>query len=368
MIVVLPFVGQGGVRRRLNLWTKYLSAEYNLVLVLGGADETTIQTLKQYGATVYELAWHPDRSKHYMINNLSLLNRWVEIIEPDIVVSMFFYSITLTSMVCLFQKFFRFREIPHIVHVAGLALYYLHVRSGLGCLSKMLHGLHYLQPDKIITICENNARILHRDMKVSSKKLVTIPIGIEIGTATPGKPKNHIVFGIVSRLSREKQPLKILDIFERVWKIADRKPYLYVYGDGPLSEEMKTTVKNKGLTDYIIFWGWVRDPGKAFETIDCLLLYSDNEGTPRAILEAAEHFVPAVARDTGGVGETMIDGQTGYIINDSDGMKEKMLYLIDHPEQLPQFGKKARQYIEHKYAIGREIRQLRKLFNHFGVE
>lgn len=63
---------------------------------------------------------------------------------------------------------------------------------------------------------------------------------------------------------------------------------------------------------------------------------------------AMQSEVPIIATDCGGLSEQIVDGETGYLVppGNVDALYEKILYVIDHPEQCRRISKNARLYIE----------------------
>jgi len=55
------------------------------------------------------------------------------------------------------------------------------------------------------------------------------------------------------------------------------------------------------------------------EPIDLFINFSDSEGIPVSIMEAFAFGVPAVARDVGGCGELVIDGENGMLLPSNSG-------------------------------------------------
>jgi len=74
---------------------------------------------------------------------------------------------------------------------------------------------------------------------------------------------------------------------------------LHLVGDGPDRPALQTAFEQDGLLQNIKFWGWL-DPEAVKERLlelDALVLMSDCEGLPLALLEAMAHgVVPVISR------------------------------------------------------------------------
>jgi len=77
------------------------------------------------------------------------------------------------------------------------------------------------------------------------------------------------------------------------------------------------------------------------------------EGTPRVILEALASARAVITTFTPGCKETVIDGVNGFFvpIHDPQAIAERMIYFLDHPEDIENFGKRSYELCLNKYEI-----------------
>src|SRR5699024_1580033 len=70
------------------------------------------------------------------------------------------------------------------------------------------------------------------------------------------------------------------------------------------------------------------------------VLPSYREGMPRSTQEAMAIGRPVITTDVPGCNETVVDGVTGFLIPKWDiaALVEKMIYFIEHPEQVNKMG------------------------------
>lgn len=85
------------------------------------------------------------------------------------------------------------------------------------------------------------------------------------------------------------------------------------------------------------------------------VLPSYREGTPRTVLEAMAMGRPIITTDTQGCRETVLDGKTGFLvpIKNSVAVAEKMVWFIEHQEQIKRMGQKSYQYVKEKFDVNR---------------
>ena len=97
---------------------------------------------------------------------------------------------------------------------------------------------------------------------------------------------------------------------------AQRQGVLLIAGEGP--EEAALRALARELEANVRFLGLRADVPELMNAANGFLLSSVVEGLPMALLEAASSALPCVATDAGGVGEIVLDGQTGYLVPPGD--------------------------------------------------
>ncbi|MET0901003.1 MAG: glycosyltransferase family 4 protein [Mycobacterium sp.] len=77
----------------------------------------------------------------------------------------------------------------------------------------------------------------------------------------------------------------------------------------------------------------------------------DVEGLGIVFLEASAAGIPVVAGDSGGAPETVLDGQTGYVVNGRDGdqLAETISGLLAHPERAATMGSRGRDWVTREW-------------------
>jgi glycosyltransferase involved in cell wall biosynthesis len=84
-------------------------------------------------------------------------------------------------------------------------------------------------------------------------------------------------------------------------------------GDGNLLSAIREKVKNLSLEGSVQLPGYISDPAVWFAQAQIYFQPSLRESHGIAVLEAMAHGLPCVVADTGGLPESVIDGETGYI-------------------------------------------------------
>jgi len=161
--------------------------------------------------------------------------------------------------------------------------------------------------DYIISVAEHIAdKIRAKNFK---GKLKTIHNGIKIiAYEKPKKLEQNFNFGIMSRLSKEKNIDLAIKAFE---KFSVKDSLLIIAGEGPESDNLKNLSANPNIK----FIGWIKDKKTFFDEIDIFLQPSGNEPFGLTILEAFNHKTPVIAANISGPKEIIKNNVTGYLFD-----------------------------------------------------
>ena len=118
-------------------------------------------------------------------------------------------------------------------------------------------------------------------------------------------------------------------------------------GDGERRDGLEALADRLGVS--VIFKRFVDpdDIGAYYQGADVFVLPSiEGEGIPSAVLEAMAWGLPVIGTDSGGVGETLRDGDPGYLVlmRDSSALADAVQELLDDGERRREMGRAARRY------------------------
>lgn len=159
--------------------------------------------------------------------------------------------------------------------------------------------------------------------------------------------KCHVIVTL-GRLYPQKNHKLLIEAYEKIsHKI---KEPLYIYGEGPLKEELKTYIKQKKLADRILLNGNTCNVEEVLGRAKLFVLSSDYEGLPNALMEALASGTPCIStRCAGGGPETLIEnGVNGVLVpcDDVSSMSSAILKLCQNDEYREALGKNAKRYAE----------------------
>lgn len=171
--------------------------------------------------------------------------------------------------------------------------------------------------DKIITVCESDRTLAIEQCVAPSRKVVAIHNGmLDVAAglrANAAASPPRIV--MVARFEPQKDHTTALTALAAV---RDLEWEIEFIGDGPLLGAAKELASRLGLAERVHFVGARRDVAERLRSAQLFLLIANWEGFPRSILEAMRAQLPAVASDVGGSRESVVDGETGFVIPRGD--------------------------------------------------
>ncbi|RYY38343.1 MAG: N-acetyl-alpha-D-glucosaminyl L-malate synthase BshA [Chitinophagaceae bacterium] len=175
-------------------------------------------------------------------------------------------------------------------------------------------------------------------------------------------PNNERILLHASNFRKVKRVQDVVQIFARVLKEIPAK--LLFVGDGPERATAEDLSRQLGVCDEIRFVGKQEQMEDILAIADLFLLTSEYESFGLAALEAMAAGVPVISTNAGGLGEIMIEGQTGYMgdIGDIDTMSRRAVEILSDDERLDQFKRAALEHA-HRFDIGNIIPIYERLYD-----
>ena len=188
-------------------------------------------------------------------------------------------------------------------------------------------------------------------------KLEVSPLGVNPNIFTPHQFRhNPEPFEIlcVGRLVPDKGQFILIDAVTRL--IAKGyKLRLHLVGDGPDKSTLETEVKQRGLTEQIIFVGAVNQDEiiQFYENTDIFVLASFAEGLPVVLMEAMAMAIPCVTTNITGIPELIEHRINGLLVapSDIDGLAVAIAELMDKPDFRKQLSLAAGQKVKKDYEL-----------------
>jgi glycosyltransferase involved in cell wall biosynthesis len=163
-------------------------------------------------------------------------------------------------------------------------------------------------------------------------------------SATLTNRTQPFTFVLVGRFRESKGQAIAIRAFA---KVAERVPnvrLLLVGGAGGTGDQAyfdgcRTLTDELKVVDRVEFWGYIRDPERAFLAADVALMCSRNEAMGRVTAEAMAACRPVIGYDSGGTSELIDHGRTGLLYRgEADALAGCMIRYAAAPEEAKQNG------------------------------
>ncbi|HEX3247141.1 MAG TPA: glycosyltransferase [Chloroflexota bacterium] len=137
-------------------------------------------------------------------------------------------------------------------------------------------------------------------------------------------------------------------------------------GKGPLEASIRRKIESFGLSDRVVLAGPAAydDVPAYLAAADVLALTTVYEGNARVLAEAAAAGRPAVTCDVSGSRDTVLDGESGYVVpvRDAHVFADRLSRLLDDPARAREMGARARQHVLERYDERRLLEQFQALW------
>lgn len=184
--------------------------------------------------------------------------------------------------------------------------------------------------------------------------------------------EDEVCIGMFGRMAKIKNPLFFLQIVQRIREQYNELPVrFFVIGDGTEIPEMKRFLTNNKIAFSesndiapVNFTSWVQNIQSVLEGLDVVVLTSLNEGTPLSLVEAQICGKPVVAVNVGGVRDTFVNNETGFLVPDHnvDGFVTAIRVLVVDSALRRQMGEKAMLFGKEHFSKKSEIESLRAVY------
>ncbi len=240
-------------------------------------------------------------------------------------------------------------DIVHIHYTTPLRAPYLHAALKAGCKVRIYHShsAYVLGKNKVklaiynfmrkkiskwgthfFACSEAAAKWMYEESLLSAKKHRVIYNGIDVEKFKFNADirekireelniQDKFVMIHTGRFLEQKNHCFIVDVFEKFKKEKCNNACLLLLGIGPLQDEIKDKVKEKGISDDVIFLDVKPDVYNYLSAADCYIMPSLYEGLPVAAVEAECSGLPCVFSTNITKEIALIDKTTFLSLDDS---------------------------------------------------
>ena len=187
-----------------------------------------------------------------------------------------------------------------------------------------------------------------------------------------GISKNSFIIISVGRhISRKKFDLVIKAIKEIDRKYPSFLIEYYLLGEGEFTPNLKTLTRELDLENKVKFLGFcdTHTRNKFYKLSDLFVMPSSREndsieGFGVVFLEANYYKLPVIGSFSGGMIESIINGETGLLVkpNDLDDLIEKILFFYKNEERRKEMGETGYKRIIEEYSWDKIIEKYINIF------
>ena len=214
--------------------------------------------------------------------------------------------------------------------------------------------------NRLICNSQNTADLILNNWQVPAAKVEILNPGVDAERFIPAEKnvdiKNALgwqdrpVILTVGRLQKRKGQDMLIKALVTIKQDIPNVLYVII-GDGDEKSALKKLTQKLQLQDNVLFMNEISDEQmiQAYQQCDVFTLANrtvgqDIEGFGMVLVEAQACAKPVIAGDSGGTAETMIIGETGFIIdcNQPKTLSHTLLALLNDPQKRHLMGQKAR--------------------------
>jgi glycogen(starch) synthase len=228
--------------------------------------------------------------------------------------------------------------------------------------------------DAVIALDPHLVRDVLRNLGIPRERVAIVSNGIDVaridtftGPTAPIAGTGPVIVS-VARI----EPNKGLDVLAAALGAnRERLPagwrWLHI-GDGSARAAVQQAIERAGIAAHAELRGTIPDEELHRLLANATLFVHPTryEGSPLAILEAMTHRLPVVASAVGGIPDTVIPGETGWLVppDDAAALGEAIVDALDRPDTvLRMIGEAARARIVERYSLDHVVDELLALLD-----
>ena len=359
-IIIIGTVASSILGFRVNLIKALLEQQHRVYVFVSEYSQDELKKIELLGAVpiTYEL-------NRGGINPLAdakatyVLSKKIKEIAPDLVFSYFSKPVIFGTLAA------RLAKVPRIIGMLeGLGYAFTEQPEGLSKKAQLIKSIQVLlykialpQLDKIIFLNPDDPKDLLETYHIKVKQVDVLGgIGLDLNEYVYQPIKtivSPINFLFIGRMLKEKG---IHDFIAAAKIVKQSYPNVHFTVLGSIDPFNPGALQQLEL-DRLISLNIINYPGQVDDVqkwiADChvFVLPSYREGVPRSIQEAMAMGRAVITTDVPGCRETVIDGVNGFLVEkwNPQALAEKMIYFIEHPEQVAIMGQESYKIAQDKF-------------------
>ena len=236
------------------------------------------------------------------------------------------------------------------------------------------HGfLTHIAYDHVISISDRVRAFFERRGYVPKSRSSRVYYGFDRSLYPPSDPQDirtqfalpdeSFLFGIVGRLTEQKNHLFLLPVFAELARAYPEARLMIIGGEGYSPDyriQVENLIDSLGIGDRTIMTGWREDAYALMGELDCMVLPSAWEGLGVVFIEAISQGVPVIATRTSAVPEVVRDGIDGILVEPgaASELRDAMSAMIEQRDIIqPRTRREGPAYIDNKFSVGNMVEE-----------
>ncbi len=236
---------------------------------------------------------------------------------------------------------------------------------------------------RIITPTHHLKKCLVQVNAQLEKKTSVLPFGVDTEIFSPGArdesfrqefqiERDAPIITLLARFQSVKGHMNFLDAAPEILDAFPDTRFLFV-GDTAFdtndASETRRAVRARVATDErlraaVIFCGFRRDVPRLLRASTLLVCPSDFETYGMSNLEAMACGIPVVSTNVGGPSETIVDGETGFLVppREPHTLAARVNQILAEPALRERMGRNARARVEQHFALCNSVARLQEIY------
>jgi glycosyltransferase involved in cell wall biosynthesis len=291
-------------------------------------------------------------------------HRLLSVLKPDVIHEQEGHLLPLSAMLTVHRN-------PVLVHTEHCAP----GRATSAWKDRVLYHLISRRASAITAVSEATLASVRRFARNWRGPLECIPNGIDVQGIAPsanlrrelGLPPDALLVGAVGRLAQGKGWLDLVKVGRKLveW---DRRIHVVIAGDGPLRDEIVTSINSTGASERFHLLGARPDGDAVIGGLDLFLLTSVHEEMPTTVLEAFAQRTPVAGFvPEGGYREILArarDQPAAIVVPSRDpaALASEAIRVLSDPRSMDQLTRVARSVVECHFDMARISQQYVDLY------
>ncbi len=264
-------------------------------------------------------------------------------------------------------------------HFFGVLLRWFAGTPSVATAHSRLFQLHWMLNDRVIAVSEATRRFHMKRNFVKSNQIETVHNFVDIGEPPQISADERAEFRKANRIREDAR------IIAFAGEITTRKGLIYLVRALPdiLKNDPNATVvvvgaptergckakfcreaRRLGVLPQMRFLGRRNDIPRILAMSDIFVLPSLEESLPLTILEAMSCRLPVVASAVGGVPESVVDGETGFLVDSKNPsqLAQRISTLLLNPRLCEQMGHRGREFAVDNFSPIKQLTKIEDVF------